>query len=281
MRLERLLPMALLTASACLSDKSPGGEVGSETHFLSSCVSHAQCPSDLQCLCGVCTTACTDSCALGACAAGDSAAAQSYCGAPRETGLCLAACEEGPQRAEPDTASASCAVCDGGLCLADPRVDGARCEVAAQCEGGECTLGYCGPPCSLPEADCEDGTGCYVPGAVAGVCLPGVLDSYPATLEGGVIQLGDTKEMQLVLASRVNRALTVSRISVETLDQTEPTEVSVTTALPAPINTMGQLAIDVRLVPNRIGARPYRLVVRVDEEPVWLEIPINFSGAAP
>lgn len=280
MRPERVLPFAfaLLAITGCLSDTSPGGEVGSETHFLSACVSHEQCPSDLQCLCGVCTNACSDSCALGVCAAGDSAAAQSYCGGPRETGLCLAACDENAQRPEADPA---CAVCEGGLCLSDPRVDGARCEVAAQCEGGACTLGFCGPPCMLPEPDCEDGTSCYVPGAASGVCLPGVLESFPSALDGGAILLGDTKDMELVLASRVDRALTVSRISVETLDRTQPTEVSVATALPAALTPLGQLAVQVRLAPSRAGVRPYRLVVRVDEEPVWLEVPITFSGAAP
>lgn len=268
MRPELLIPMVLFASSGCLSDTSPGGEVGSETHFLSACVSHEDCPSALECLCGVCTTACTTTCGEGTCASGDSAAVGSFCGAPRDVGLCLATCD------------GTCA-CDDGACLAEPRPAGSRCTVAADCDGGDCTLGYCGPACMLPEADCPEGTSCHVPGAAAGVCLPGVLESYPDRLDAGAIEVGTSKDMVLDIASRGEDPLEVIQIAVETLDQTEPTEVVVLTAVPATFAPPATLTVTVRITPARAGRRPYRLIVRARDVPIWLEVPVEFSGVNP
>lgn len=271
MRLERLLPLALLTASACLSDKSPGGEVGSETHFLSACVSHADCPSTLSCLCGVCTVPCEDTCAQGTCAPGDSAAVSSFCGSPRDGGLCL------------ETCVASCA-CDEGACLADPRPAGSRCATSADCDGTDCTLGYCGPPCMLPEPECPDGASCHVPGAAAGVCLPGILEAFPDRLDGGAIELGTSKELQLDLASRgenTTEVIEIVQIAVETLDRSAPTEVEVLTPEPATFTPPATLTVTVRMTPALTGARSYRLVITARDVPIRLEVPVTFSGAGP
>lgn len=270
----RIELLCLLGLGACLSDTS-GGEVGSETHFLSICVGHEDCPGDLSCLCGVCTTTCEDTCDVGSsdggtpivptCARADSVAVQSFCGAARTTSLCLEACHDG-------------CLCEDGVCLAEAGKDGAACTTDSDCAETTCTFGRCGDPCSLPDAECPPDYYCMVPGAVAGVCLPGVLEAFPAQLDGQTIALGTEKVMQLDIANGAWESHEVVRISVETLDQTPPTEVSVTQALPVTLQPGGLLTLQIRLAPSRSGPRPYRLVVRVAGVAPALSVPIDFVG---
>ncbi len=274
MMMIRIELLCLLGLGACLSDTS-GGEVGSETHFLSACVGHDDCPGDLSCLCGVCTTTCEDTCEIGAsgrntsvvptCAAPDSVAVQSFCGASHTSSLCLEACHDG-------------CLCVDGVCKAELGRDGAQCTTDADCAESACTLNRCGPPCSLPDAECPTDYQCMVPGAVAGVCVPGVLEAYPAQLDGGTIALGTERVMQLDIANGAREPHEVLRIQVETLDRTPPTEISVTQALPVTIQPGGLLTLQIRIAPSLSGPRHYRLVLRVAGLAPALSVPIDFVG---
>lgn len=268
------LVTSALAVGACLSETTPpGGEVGSETHFLSACLANDECRSGFVCLCGVCTTPCESSCQTGACAPGDAPAVLSWCGGALSTGLCLPACGSGTTCEEGS--------CEGGFCSAGPRPDGTRCEDAAQCEGGTCTLGFCGEACMIPDDACPAGTYCMVPGAASGVCLPGVLEAFPASIVGGTILLGQQKSIELALAGRVDRPIEIISVAVETRDWTEPTEVTVAQAAPIPLSPGAFVTVTVLIEPSRIGARPYRLVIRSSETAPPLIVEVDFVGAAP
>lgn len=90
---------ALLVA-ACGTTGSPS--VGTQTHWLQACELDDECGSDLQCVCGVCTTVCEGadtSCALdgASCIAAEETGAIALCrGTPPSIGgLCLPRCESG------------------------------------------------------------------------------------------------------------------------------------------------------------------------------------------
>lgn len=265
--------VAAFTLGACLSDTNPPGDVGSETHFLSACVANDQCRAGHTCLCGICTSPCEDACTLGGCAAGNSPAVRSWCGGALDGGICLATCE----------ASAECGpgACDAGFCAAGPRPDGTSCERAEQCEGGQCTLGFCGEPCMIPDELCAPDAYCMVPGAASGVCLPGVIEAFPAAIDGGAIAVGTTREVELMLANRTDSPLEIIRIQVETRDRRPPTEVSVTPAPPLSLEVQVATVVRVRMAPEGAGPRAYRLVIRVAESAQALAIDVDFSGVAP
>ncbi len=271
-------PMALVPAvaaalCACLSDTTPPGDVGSETHFLSACVGNDQCRDGLVCLCGICTSPCEDACALGGCATGDSPAVRSWCGGALDGGICLATCET--------PAECGQGACDAGFCAAGPRPDGTPCEGDAQCEGGQCTLGFCGEPCMIPDDLCGPDAFCMVPGAASGVCLPGVIEAFPAAIDGGAIAVGTTHELELTLANRTERPLEIIRIQVESRDLRAPTEVGVTPAPPLALEVQAPTVVRVRMAPDGAGPRAYRLVIRVAGSAQALVVDVDFSGVAP
>lgn len=261
-----LQALVVFVSGGCLAER-PGGEVGSETHFLRACVANDACGDGLSCLCGVCTTTCEGACAEGACAPGDSPAVASHCGAALATGLCLEPC---------GASGCDAGVCRGGFCVG-ARPEGAACVVAEDCAQGQCTLGFCGPACMLPEADCAAATFCMVPGAAAGVCLPGVIEAFPAALVAGQIALGQSRVMQVTLANRSPRPQTIVAVQIETRDLTPPTEIAVVSA-PEVLAVDGLGTIELALTPSRQGARAYRLVVRVEETAPALVVPVDFVG---
>lgn len=85
---------------ACHESSRPiGPSVGSETHWLSTCETDAECGEINACVCGICTAPCEGAvCGAGAtCLAAGTAGADALCGALPATaaGLCAAACAGG------------------------------------------------------------------------------------------------------------------------------------------------------------------------------------------
>lgn len=133
---ETLIPAALaLSTLLCLAcSKTPvspiGGNVGSETHWLTACSVDADCETaaGAACLCGLCTVTCADDAACdaatglsSACVAAQDAALVRACGgaAPAQP-VCVATCES-------DANCADGTACDTGRCLPSDeagRVDG-------------------------------------------------------------------------------------------------------------------------------------------------------------
>jgi len=125
----------VVLGSACLDDQKITPSVDSASHFLLGCVTDAQCPSELGCYCGVCTTLCATDldceplderatclraddllCGFGSVLAGES--------------LCGVAC----------TSDGACGSrsCDRDHCVAEPRCpDGYAWDVG---------VGYCAGP---------------------------------------------------------------------------------------------------------------------------------------
>lgn len=54
-----LIGLAALLLLGCPDTETNAPSSSSESHFLEACVSNSDCPSELQCLCSVCTTHCT------------------------------------------------------------------------------------------------------------------------------------------------------------------------------------------------------------------------------
>lgn len=105
-----------LVLGGCLEPKGGGSgdpKVDSVTHFLSACVTDAQCPDDLECRCGVCTTGCE---------------ATSECAALSEDATCVAA-----------STLEACEV----LPAFGPSICAIPCAVDAACGALECGLDRC------------------------------------------------------------------------------------------------------------------------------------------
>jgi hypothetical protein len=123
---SRLLFGVLLLVGACRSADPAGPQTGSETHFLSWCVSDAACGDELECVCGVCTQICAgaESCQGLAndaeCLAADRRPTAG-CSAASATSTCDVACTD-----KGDCAGlGATARCDLGLC----RRLGPDCEI--------------------------------------------------------------------------------------------------------------------------------------------------------
>ncbi len=274
MRSVLLVGWVGLVVSGCLSP-GDGDEVGSETHFLSACVGNEQCDTGLDCVCGVCTRVCDDACELGACAAGDHGAVVAWCtGESLVTGMCLETC----------VGDADCGGdhrCEDGFCAPAKVAAGELCEVSSECAGGECTLGRCGPACMLGEIECAEDFFCAVPGAAAGVCVPGVIEAFPERLDHGTMRVGESRTLQVTLSNTRAAVSTLVAIQVETrVPDRPPTEVSVAQSTPIRLEAGGLATIDVTVTPQRAGPGAYRLVLRVDESPALGVVEIDFVGSA-
>jgi len=126
----RALPvlLALALVASCRSEES-GPITGSETHFLSWCSSDGSCDGGFECVCGVCTAACSLS---------------SQCEELGASAECLALGEKPADQTCSDApAGATCEVaCDGDAdCFAlpgEPRCDRGFCRrLASDCAAGE------------------------------------------------------------------------------------------------------------------------------------------------
>jgi hypothetical protein len=124
---RRLAPMLLLASIALGCDSSPeASDLGSETHFLTSC--NATCADGFSCLCGVCTVTCREA----ADCTSESGAARCIASAPR---VADGTCSQG----EPSFCDVSCTKAD------DCRSLGAS---------HRCLLGFCRAP-EPPPARCQ------------------------------------------------------------------------------------------------------------------------------
>lgn len=153
-----LLLFALLTASACASDEAQP-VLAEEIQFLTACSSDAEC-GDLACLCGVCTTPCTSSCEVGACATPEGPAFMSYCASSAPSvGLCLEACAM--------DADCTGGTCVDGLCAA-AEVTSPACATDADCASGMCVDGGCRATEADPADRCSTHADC-----ASGLCQDG------------------------------------------------------------------------------------------------------------
>ncbi len=114
-----VLCSAIVGVVSC-SPSSP--QVGSQTNWLRSCDGAEDCDG-LECLCGVCTTRCTDTmeCEVGACVAATDEGAVALCdGKPLGDRLCLSRCDD-------DASCPGASSCVAGVCSplaeAEARVD--------------------------------------------------------------------------------------------------------------------------------------------------------------
>jgi len=146
------LLLACTLGAACNGETTGGG--GSETHWLGRCTSSDQCEQG-QCLCGVCTEACTElsGCNDGTliCASNQSQAYGKLCAAVSEApeGVCLTPCD-----------GTSCPAgnhCEGDACVPDPQPQ--------RCAGGEDPS-----VCVLPSAQ----SGC----SSDGLCIIAACEQY-------------------------------------------------------------------------------------------------------
>lgn len=118
-----LLAFGCLTGACSGGDASPPPQDGSETHFLVRC--GGSCPAGLECLCGVCTQACS---------------ASSACSALQSGATCVAsAARIAEQRCDEQTAPAFCDL----SCLSDD-------DCQANDPTRTCQSGFCRPAPSAP-----------------------------------------------------------------------------------------------------------------------------------
>ncbi len=115
--LRLLVLLGTLALGACRGGEA-GPTVGSETHFLSRCVDGDSCGDGLECLCGVCTSACSDAsdcrglAATAACRSVDDRPSDLSCSEALVEASCEVSCND----------QADCAPlgegyrCDRGLC---------------------------------------------------------------------------------------------------------------------------------------------------------------------
>jgi hypothetical protein len=132
-----LLLGVLFFAFSC--ERATSEPTGGETHFLARCSSSSSsCGSELSCLCGVCTLACTDRAAcqgLPAAACVASSSGLESCAEPESAGHCDVAC----------VVDADCTVlsaahrCESGVCRAGVSTSSA--EGSGGAGGGQATAG--------------------------------------------------------------------------------------------------------------------------------------------
>lgn len=134
------------------------------------------------CQCGVCPA--EQACWGGTCVA------QNTCGGePCTDGFGTAFCEgqsalvgcpdstSGFRRCECTGAAITCEDSCGPAVIPFGKAEGETCTAPADCQGGQCSLGVCGPSCSFdgpgpdPEFGCPADYQCTIPGAAAGYCL--------------------------------------------------------------------------------------------------------------
>jgi hypothetical protein len=100
--------------AACDDGTSQG--TNSNTNWLLACDAPADCAGAWDCLCGVCTEACDDSCEAtgGVCTRADSLAHTLQCGGDEANAVCLRGCEDGGEPCAADRA------CIAGVCAPLP-----------------------------------------------------------------------------------------------------------------------------------------------------------------
>jgi len=125
---------ALASAAGCQSPSDPAPQTSSESHFLTSC--NASCGAEFECLCGVCTEACSSDATCSAlapgaeCVAVASRPAASSCPTAGETAFCDVPCG-----ADADCRTlGSSFSCQAGFCREATPVTGARLELGQVCD---------------------------------------------------------------------------------------------------------------------------------------------------
>ncbi len=134
----RWLMALLLLAMGLMACSGGGPSTDSETHWMQTCTSDADCGADLSCICEVCTVECDGDCS----AVGEIAScgeAPDWCD-DASGELCLIECDD----ADDCDSGVSC---DGGLCVSDGGFDIGEPECQEEypfyCEGADCCPGEC------------------------------------------------------------------------------------------------------------------------------------------
>jgi hypothetical protein len=130
---QRALLFALLVASGCGGDGTSKG-VNSNTNWLLACETPDDCGGAWDCLCGVCTAACEDSCPAsgGVCTRTGSLAHGLQCGDSEASAVCLRGCDDGGEPCAADQ------VCVNAVCSARPEpVSCSEHSAALFCSGFE------------------------------------------------------------------------------------------------------------------------------------------------
>jgi hypothetical protein len=132
-----------LTSFGCGARVEPIDPANSQTHWLEGCSTNAEC-GDLECLCGICTTVCTDD---AQCDTLDTAAVcgtgGDRCAALTSSAVCVLSCTN-------DDGCSSGNTCVNGSCTvttppSGTQAAGAACDVDEDCASGTCAGPGCEP----------------------------------------------------------------------------------------------------------------------------------------